>query len=443
MRSSKFQPARVLAVSFISAILLGSFLLWLPFSTTAARLSPVDAAFTAASAVCVTGLTVQDTGTVFSPVGQAVILVLIQLGGLGIITFSTMILIVAGRQISISDRITVQGGFTPSAIKDFRSLIKDIFFYTMAIELAGTILLYLSFIKRAPSGRAVVLSVFHSISAFCNAGFSLFPDNLMGYREDIIVNITVIVLIILGGLGFFVQREVVGVVSGFLKRRKRALTLHSKIVIFISFYLTVIPLAMFFLMEGSRSLRGFSLKEKIMASFFQVVTPRTAGFNTVDMTALGPATVLLLMLLMFIGASPGSTGGGVKTSTFGVVFAFLRAKFRARDKASLFRRTIPSDLVIGAFAAISLALAVAFLSSFLLVLVQPGLTIKETAFEALSALGTVGLSMGITPRLVPAAKIILIVTMYIGRIGPLILLAAFGRSRPRGNFEYVEESVMI
>ncbi|MBN1939427.1 MAG: hypothetical protein JW843_07565 [Candidatus Aminicenantes bacterium] len=443
MHSNKFQPARVLAVSFIAAILLGSFLLWLPFSTISGRLSPVDALFTAASAVCVTGLTVLDTGSVFSPAGQAIILALIQLGGLGIMTFSTLILLVAGRKISITDRIAVQGGFAPAAAKDFRSLIKAIFLYTMAIELAGSILLYLRFSKTFSSGRAAVLSVFHSISAFCNAGFCLFPDSLASYRQDALLNTTVILLIIFGGFGFFVLRELVGVVIGLAKHRKRLLSLHSKVVLFTSLFLTAFPFVFFLLMEGSRTLRGFSLKEKILASLFQVVTPRTAGFNTLDMSALGPATVFLLMFLMFIGASPGSTGGGVKTSTIGVVFAFLRAKIRARNTAGIFHRTISMDTVIGSFAAVSLALAVVFLSSFLLVLAQPALSMKDAGFEALSAFGTVGLSMGITPGLSPAGRIVLIFTMYIGRIGPLVLLAAFGRNRPKGNYEYVEESVMI
>lgn len=443
MHTNKFQPARVLAVSFIAAILLGSFLLWLPFSTVSGGLSPVDALFTATSAVCVTGLTVLDTGTVFSSAGQAIILALIQLGGLGIMTFSTMILIVAGRKISITDRIAVQGDFAPAAMKDFRSLIRDVFFYTMVIELAGSLLLYFSFIKRAPSSRAIVLSVFHSISAFCNAGFCFFPDSLAAYRQDALLNTTVILLIISGGLGFFVLREIVGIAVGLVKHRKRPLSLHSRIVIMTSLFLTVFPFVLFLLMEGSRTLRGFPLKEKILASLFQVVTPRTAGFNTVDISALGPAAVFLLMFLMFIGASPGSTGGGVKTSTIGVVFAFLRARFRARNTAGLFHRTISTDTVVKSFAAVFLALAVVFLSSFLLVLVQPALSMKDAGFEALSAFGTVGLSMGVTSGLSPAGRIILIFTMYIGRIGPLVLLAAFGRSRPKGNYEYVEESVMI
>ncbi len=430
-------------MSFLLAILSGAFLLWLPISTTSVRLSPVDALFTATSAICVTGLTVLDTATSFSPIGQAVILVLIQLGGLGIMTFSTMILMVAGRRISVMDRIAVQDGFSSTAIKDFGSLIRGVFLYTAIIELAGSLLLFVGFVKRFPWNRAAVLSVFHSISAFCNAGFSLFTDNLVSYRDDVWLNTAFILLIVLGGLGFLVQRDVVEALTGLLRRRRAPLKLHSKMVLFASFSLTVIPFGLFLGMEWDRSLKALSLKGKALASLFQVVTPRTAGFNTIDLTGLGAATTLLLMMLMFIGASPGSTGGGVKTSTIGVIFAFLRSRILARDSAGLFRRTIPMDIVIRAFAAVSLALLLVFLSSFLLLLSQPGLSLKDAVFEVFSAFGTVGLSLGITSRLDGLGKIVLILTMYVGRIGPLVLLAAFSRFRAKGKFEYVEESVMI
>lgn len=432
-----------MAISFLLAILLGAFLLWLPFSTKSGHISPVDALFTATSAICVTGLIVQDTQTFFSSAGHAIIIVLIQLGGLGIITFSTMILLVAGRKISITDRIAVQEGFSPISIKDFRSLIRDIFLYTIAIELAGILSLFFSFLKHFPWKRAVALSFFHAISAFCNSGFSLFSDNLVSYREDLWLNMTIILLIILGGLGFLVQKEVVGIISAFLRRKRVQMKLHSKLVLVVSFCLILFSFGLFLWMEWSCSLKTFSLKGKVLASLFQVVTPRTAGFHTMDLATLGTATALLLMLLMFIGASPGSTGGGVKTSTVGVIFAFLRSKILAKDSVGLFYRTIPLDTIIKAFTAISLALTLVFLSSFVLVLNQPELSMRDAVFEVFSAFGTVGLSMGITFNLSTLSKIVLVLTMYIGRIGPVVLLSAFSRYRPKGKFEYVEESVMI
>ena len=430
-------------ISFLSAILLGSFLLWLPFSTKSGRIAPVDALFTATSAICVTGLIVQDTATFFSSVGQTIIIVLIQLGGLGIITFSTMILFVAGRKVSFRDRIAVQDGFSPAAINDFRSLIKDIFLYTIAIELTGSLSLFFNFIRRFPLKRAVALSIFHGISAFCNAGFSLFSDNLVSYREDIWLNMTIIFLIILGGLGFLVQKQCVGIFSGFLRRKRFKMNLHAKLVLIVSLFLILFSFGLFLGMEWNSSLKTFSITGKVLASLFQVVTPRTAGFNTMDIATLGTATALLLMLLMFIGASPGSTGGGVKTSTVGVIFAFLRSKILAKDSVGLLNRTIPSETIIKAFTVISLALALVFLSSFMLVLNQPELSMRDAVFEVFSAFGTVGLSMGITSGLSALSKIVLVATMFIGRVGPLVLLLAFSRYRCKGKYEYAEESVMI
>jgi len=443
MKKHRFQPAQALALSFLSAILVGTFLLWLPFSTESGRISLVDAFFTATSAICVTGLTVRDTATFFSPAGQAVILALVQLGGLGIMTFSTMILLVAGRKISFQDRIAVQEDFSPKAIKDFRFLIRDIFLYTAAVELAGSLSLYFSLVKQFPWKRAVVLSVFHSISGFCNAGFSLFSDSLVSYRENVWLNATMILLIVLGGLGFLVQKEVLGVLSRIPKRKKFQLSLHAKLVLVVSSGLVVGAFGLFLWMEADHSLKALSPKGKVLASVFQAVTPRTAGFNTVDMAALGTATSLLLMLLMFIGASPGSTGGGVKTSTVGVIFAFLRSKIMAKDSVGLFYRTIPSETITKSLTAISLALALVFLSSFVLVLNQPAIVLRDALFEVFSAFGTVGLSLGLTPRLNALGKIVIVLTMYIGRIGPLILLSAMSRHRPKGKFDYAEESVMI
>ncbi len=432
----------MLAVSFLGAILLGTFLLWLPISVRSGRLSFIDAVFTSTSAVCVTGLTVCDTASAFSPFGQGVILSLIQLGGLGIMTFSTMILLVAGRKIAIADRIAVQQDFSPAAIKDFRSLVRDVFLYAFAVEAAGSLLLLAGFLRHFPLGRAVPLSVFHSISAFCNAGFSLFSDNLAAFGEDGWINLTVIALIILGGLGFLVQKDVAGCAVGIIRRRRCRMMLHSKLVLTVSLGLILLGFGLFLGLEWNRSLAGLSPRGKILASLFQAVTPRTAGFNTVDLTAVGPATGLLLMVLMFIGASPGSTGGGVKTSTIGVLAAFLRSKIMARDSVGLFRRTLPGETILRALTAVLLALALVFVASFLILLAQPDLGMRSAVFEVFSAFGTVGLSLGATARLSGFSKIIIILTMYIGRIGPLALLSAFSRQRAKGRFDYAEESVM-
>ncbi|NIM90330.1 MAG: hypothetical protein GTO17_05200 [Candidatus Aminicenantes bacterium] len=438
-----FQPAQVLAVSFIATILVGTLLLLFDFSTKSGHISLVDALFTSTSAVCVTGLVVLDTPTYFSPVGQVIILVLFQLGGLGIMTFSTMILLAAGKKISVKDKIMVQEGFHYAASKDFKSLIRNIFYFTVFIELAGTLLLFVRFLKETPWPRALYQSFFHAVSAFCNAGFSLFSDSFASYSRDILVNSVVVVLIILGGLGFLVLQEGKEIIRLLFKRKKRHVSLHTKLVLSLTLILIVFSFALFFFIEKDHSLKTLAGGEKVLPSLFQVITPRTAGFNTIDLNGLGSASIFLLILLMFVGASPGSTGGGVKTSTMGVIFAFLKSKIAARESVSIFRRTLPFPLVTIAFLVISLSLSVIFLSSFILLLSEPGVSLREVLFEVFSAFSTVGLSLGLTPKLSALGKIVVILTMYIGRIGPLTMLFAFSRPRARGRFEYVEESVMI
>jgi trk system potassium uptake protein TrkH len=423
--------------------LAGTFLLLLPVSTKSGHISLVDALFTATSGVCVTGLIVQDTATYFSPFGQAVILILFQLGGLGIMTFSTLILLVAGKRISIKDRIIIQQGFHHGAPEDFKSLIKNIFLYTLTLEAAGTLSLFLRWQKDFPWQKALSHSVFHSISAFCNAGFSLFSRSFLSYRGDAWINITLFLLIILGGMGFLVLHEMKGVFSGALRRRKAKISLHTKLVLTLTSLLIVFSFAIFLAVEWNHSLKTFTLKEKIFSSIFQVVTPRTAGFNTMDLNSLSFAAVLLLIMLMFVGASSGSTGGGVKTSSVGVILGFLKSKITARDSVNLFRRTLSQESVMKAFTVITLAICVIFLSSFVLLLTQPVASMREAFFEVFSAFSTVGLSLGITPKLTSLGKIVIIVTMYIGRIGPLTLLYAFSRQKAFGRFEYVEETVMI
>jgi trk system potassium uptake protein TrkH len=438
-----FQPAQILAISFAGAILVGTLLLMLPFCSVSGRLSLIDALFTSTSAICVTGLVVADTATRFTLFGQIVILVLIQLGGLGIMTFSTMVLLAAGRPITIHDRIMVQEGYHPGSPRSFKSLIKNIFVFTAVIEGAGFILLSFRFLRDQAWPKALFSSLFHAVSGFCNAGFSVYSNNLMDFRGDVFINLVMAHLIILGGLGFLVIGEAVKAGSGLLKRTRVKLSLHSKMVLTSTTILILGSFFIFLFLEKNQALSSFTWKDKILASFFQVVTPRTAGFNTIDMATLGSASVLLLMLLMFIGASPGSTGGGVKTSTFGVVLAFIRSKVAARDSVHMFYRTIPQDNVVRAFTLISLSLSLVFIAGFIILINQPGMLMRNVFFEVFSGFGTVGLSLGITPELSALSKVTVILLMYAGRIGPLTLLLAFSRRRALGRYEYIEERVLI
>jgi len=354
-----------------------------------------------------------------------------------------MVLLVAGRSIGIRDRILVQEGFHPGSPRDFRSLIRNVFIFTFSIEFIGFILLFLGFAASHPLSRAAASAFFHSVSAFCNAGFSVYSDSLMSFRGNILVNLTVIGLVVLGGLGFLVIQEVLKVVRAALKKEKTRLSLHTKLVLLATLFLIAGGFLLFFFLEARGSLDGLTGKEKILACLFQVVTPRTAGFNTLDLTSLGTATVMLMMMLMFIGASPGSTGGGVKTSTFGVILAFIRSRIAGRDSVHLFYRNVPAENITRAFSVVLLALSLIFVVSFVVLLNQPGTQMREVVFEVVSAFGTVGLSLGITPELSPLSKLMLILTMYAGRVGPLTLLYAFSRRRAAGKFEYVEENVMI
>ncbi len=442
-KEAKFHPAQFLAVSFIITILIGTILLCMPFSTASGRISFTDALFTSTSAVCVTGLIVKDTGTYFSPIGQVIIMMLFQIGGLGIMTFSTLVLLVAGKSIAIKESITLKEDFLQTSSLRVNSLIKNIFIYTLCIEFSGAVVFYLKFHNKLQNGKALFHSIFHSISAFCNAGFCLYKDSFELYRGDVWVNVNLMVLIVLGGLGFMVLRETAETFSGLLKKRRIRFSLHAKLVYKVTFFLLVFSSVLFFILEYNHSLKNYSTGEKILSSLFQAVTPRTAGFNTMDLNAIGFGVVFLLIFLIFVGASPGSTGGGIKTSTAGAVFAFLKSKLLARETVNVSFRTIPFTLIIKAFTVITLAMCVICASVFVLLITQPGVNMKEVFFEVFSAFGTVGLSLGLTPRLNGIGKIVIVMTMYIGRIGPLTFLYAFSRKRAEGRYDYVEESIMI
>ncbi|MDI6845469.1 MAG: TrkH family potassium uptake protein [Candidatus Saccharicenans sp.] len=436
-------PPRLLALSFLVAIAVGTILLKLPFSTRSSQIPLIDALFTSASAICVTGLTVVDTPTYFSSFGLGLLLLMIQLGGLGIMTFSSFILLTAGRRVSLSDKLAVEGSFRPEPISDFRTLLKDVFIFTFTFELIGALLLLVRFSSASPLPGAISLSVFHSISAFCNAGFSLFSNSMIDYRGDVYLNAVMMLLIISGGLGFFVLQEIKTALKNTIKGERVRFSLHTKFVAAVTLGIIVGGAVLLFLMEFNQSFREFTLGDKILASIFQAVTARTAGFNTVEIGQLSVASLLLIILIMFVGASPGGTGGGVKTTTFGVVLAFLRSKIRGYEVPQVFSRALRTEDIIKAYTLISLAMTLVFASTLSLLIIQPQLTLKEALFEVVSAFGTVGLSCGITPGLHPLNKLILVITMYIGRVGPLTLLYAFSRQKPAGHYQFIEENVMV
>lgn len=439
-------PSMILVASFAVVIALGTFLLLLPRATAGGEVTGlVDAFFTATSAVCVTGLTVVNTGSHFTRFGQIVILVLIQIGGLGLMTFTAFFGLLLGRNLGVREKVVLADMFNFEVVGRLRRLIAGILILTLVIEFLGSAALFYAWSGNFPSlSEAAFSSVFHSVSAFNNAGFSLFSRNLQGYRLNLPVNLTITFLIILGGLGFTVNLNCLSCLWGRVGRRKGVprLSVQTKVVLLTTALLIVGGTLGFLASEWKHTLAGYSWDQKLLISYFQSVTPRTAGFNTVNIGSLSVSTSLLLMLLMFTGASPGGTGGGIKTSTLGMVVGVIRSILRGRENVEIFHRTIPRELANRALAVVFIALTVVFFSTFFLSLTEKA-PLENLAFEVVSAFGTVGLSRGITPQLTDWGKLILSATMLVGRAGPLTLAFALAYRETRGVYTYPEERIMI
>ncbi|MFC2171170.1 TrkH family potassium uptake protein [Acidobacteriota bacterium] len=445
------RPSVQLVLAFAALIALGALLLSLPgMQEPAGQHGLITALFTATSAVCVTGLTVVDTGTEFSPAGQVVVLVLIQLGGLGILTVSTWTILTLGkRRLGLAGRMVLEETHGSLADIDPGRLLKQIILFTFVTEAVGTLLLFFRFLFDYPAPRALWLALFHAVSAFCNAGFCLFPDSLTSYQQDLYVNVVIMALIIAGGLGFIV-------VSDLIQRARTpkgqiTLSLHTRTVLWMTAVLLVSGFCLFFLFEGADAEGGLSLEDRILPSAFLSVTSRTAGFNSIDTGSLGNASLLVLILFMIIGASPGSTGGGVKTTTIAIVLAMLRSNLRNRTRTEIFCRTIPRDLVakaltiliafIGTVAVVSLLIELAEFGHFSQDMVRD--RFLEHLFEVVSALGTVGLSTGITAQLTSVSKSLLMVCMFVGRLGPLLIADSLIGMRKELDYRYPEERTMV
>ncbi|MEN6318012.1 MAG: TrkH family potassium uptake protein [Syntrophaceae bacterium] len=432
--------------SFASVILIGAILLWLPFSSSRNHISVIDALFSSASAVCVTGLAVIDIGKDLSLPGQIITMFLFQIGGLGIITFSVVLLGIMGGGISFKGREIVQSTFLHTPRRDFIVVIKWVLGLTFIIEAVGTVLLYIRFSQDFSPGWAFYHAIYNAISAFNNCGYSLFSDNLIRYQSDVIVNFTVMGLIVFGGIGFIVQYEIIARMRGFQKK----LSIHSKIVLIMTSVLIFGGAALFYLFEINHVLKDAPIKTQILISFFQSVTPRTAGFNTVDLAQLTNPTILVMIMLMFIGASPGSTGGGIKTTSFALLLLMIWNRLKGQEQVNVFNRTIPGEILTRTIAIIfASAFSITLITSVLLLIGGVGNLppqesrhfFVEYLFETVSAFGTVGLSMGVTPHLSTGQKLAIILMMFAGRVGPLTL--AFYWYAPKRGLTYAEESVMV
>ncbi|MBE0644078.1 MAG: ATPase [Bacteroidetes bacterium] len=442
----QIQPARLFIGSFVFVILLGTLGLLLPRATTGG-IGFLDALFTSTSAVCVTGLIVVDTASAFTPLGKVIITLLIQIGGLGLMTFTTFFTLFSGR-LSIKERVLMQDFLSRESLGEVRRTLWQIVSVTLIIEAIGAVLLYFSWDSAAfPSTREKVFSsIFHSVSAFCNAGFSLFSDNLAGPAAamNMQVNLTVAGLIILGGLGFITIVNVVSIRpwARAQSRLSHRLTAHSRVVLISSAVLLAAGMLLFYLIEYNNTLAGLNWWEKLLASFFQSVTTRTAGFNTIDIGAMAVPSTLLFLVLMFIGASPGSTGGGVKTTTVSLVFLSAINHVRGKSSIEIGNRRILQSNVDRAAAALFFSLVLVGLSVFFVSFFEP-FPLLDVVFECFSAMGTVGLSRGITFALSDPSKIVLILTMLIGRVGALTLMMALTRRAALNRFDYPTEQIVV
>lgn len=450
-RTQAANPAKLILLSFAAAILAGTALLLLPISTVSG-ISPVNALFTSTSAVCVTGLIVVDTGSAFTRFGQTVIMMLIQLGGLGIMTFSTFFLVLFGKPVSATDRLSFRMmGERFAGVNLFRTLL-FILSTALLVEGAGAGLLYLRFREMFPPGEAVYFSLFHSVSAFCNAGFSLFQDSLMGFQKEFFLPGVMMGLIVIGGAGFFVISDGVEKIRSWWGRKPFRMSLHSRVILKGSLILILSGAALIWVFERENQLAGLPLSSQIWNALFQSITPRTAGFNTLNTGFLSNPTLFLLIMLMFIGAAPASTAGGIKVSTFAVLLALIRSQIKGQEGAFVSKRKIPNQIVARALAVFAASFVLINLMTLLLLVTEhlglPHSQIRggflELLFEVVSAFGTVGLSAGVTPVLTGAGKLLIIFVMYVGRIGPLTLaLAVVTGRRPKAHYEYAEEEVMV
>ena len=437
----KLSPSRKLILGFLFAILLGTFILMVPFSLKEGeKLSFLSSLFTIVSAVCVTGLTVVDVSKVFSPAGDIVIIFFIQLGGLGVMTFSSILFLAMGKRMTFYERELLKEERNADSSGEISSFIKKLLLTVFIIESIGAIILTWEFAKEMPINKAVFYGIFHSISAFCNAGFSLFSNNLEAYKANPIINLTIGYLITLGGIGFAVITSVIMVIRRGIDR----FNLTSKVAIIISMILTFGGMILFFILEYSNSatLGDLNFIQKILASYFQSVTLRTAGFNTIPLGELRNSTIFMCCILMFIGASPGSTGGGIKTTTFGVILFYVIGIVKKKENVEIFNRRLDWEIMNRALAI--LVLAITYVSIvIMLMLIAENFSPEEIVFEVISAFGTVGLTLGITPDLSTFSKLLLIFTMFVGRLGPMTFALAIGETKKKALSKYPKENILV
>jgi trk system potassium uptake protein TrkH len=440
--------SRTVCLGFLAVIAMGTILLMMPFSTSNGSWNdPIVALFTSTSAVCVTGLSVVDPGTYFSFWGQLFITLLVQIGGLGYMTSTTFLILLIGRRFDLRQKIAIQQALDRPGISGSAQVIRSIIATTLIFELTGTFLLLPAFVPEYGLSKGLWLAIFHSINSWNNAGFSLFKDNLIGYQSSFLVVFTVTILIIFGGIGYQVILEMYIWLRDRFQRKpaKLLLSLDFKVATSTTILLLFIGTIAFLCIEARNpeTFGSLNLRDQLLVAWFQSVTPRTAGFNTIDISKMTTAGLFITIALMFLGASPGGTGGGIKTTTLRVLTSCTQAILQGKEEVLLYERKIAIPLILKAVGVLVGSIAIVILSTIFIALTDPELDFIQILFEVVSAFATVGLSTGITASVSTAAKLILVITMYIGRVGVLLLMsAALGDPRP-SRISYPEENLLV
>ena len=440
--------ARTICIGFLALIALGTLLLMMPFATVAGTWNNfIVALFTSTSAVCVTGLAVVDTGSDFSFWGQLTILFLIQVGGLGYMMTTTFLILLLGRKFDLRQKFAIQESFDRPFLQGSNNLVRSIVATTMIFEITGIFLLLKTFVPEYGWSEGLWYAMFHSISAWNNAGFSLFSDSLVGYSADWLVNLVIPGLIIFGGIGYQVIIEMYLWFLNVVKRKTErfCFSLNFKVVVSTTALLLIVGTIAFFLTElnNPATLAPLSFQDKLLAAWFQSMTTRTAGFNSIDLGKMTTAGLFITMGFMFIGASPSGTGGGIKTTTFRIMYNSTKSVLRGKNEVILYQREVPSTLILKAVAVVFGTAASIVLVTILISSIETQFSFLPILFEVISAFATVGLSTGITSSLAVASKVILVFAMYVGRVSILILIAAIIGDPSPSNLQYPEENLLV
>lgn len=436
----KLNGVQILALGFLVLILIGGIILSLPISSQSGEPTNfLDAIFTSTSAVCVTGLITLNTSAHWSIFGQTVIITLIEIGGLGFMSFAVLISLILGKKITLRERLVMQEAMNTYSIQGLVKMVKYVLIFTVSVQFFGALLLSTQFVPEYGLSRGVFYSIFHSISAFCNAGFDLFGTSLVGFSNNSVVILVVSTLIIIGGLGFTVLLEIYG-----FKGIKK-LSLHSKLVIITTGVLILGGAILMLIFEYSNpdTIGLMNIKDKILNSFFASVSPRTAGFNSIPTSDMTLASKFLTIILMLIGGSPGSTAGGLKTVTCGILVLTVISVIKGREDTEVFGRRFTKEIVYKAFTIVFIGLSLVIGVTMILSYTEAGASFIDLLYESASALGTAGLTLGLTPNLSPIGKVLIMLMMYIGRVGPLTVMLALTRKRKKSGYKYPEGKILI